>query len=604
MRKNLKIRSTNFELALGDINKNKETIKNLVKNSYNEGVSILSLPELSLTGASLYDGYKDMALLCEDAILEIIKFSKGYNILFSVGFPLQYNKKIYNAIALIMDGYLVDLYTKRNLGLTEKNVFASDIADGEGIEFLGGWYDVNPSSTSISQLNIGVSIGEDDLMNIPRSLTYKSDIANCPQIILNPTAEYKMALNEEETLNRVRFLSKDVTYVYTSQGRGESTTDFVYGGLNIIAEDGKVEKIICNDQIDYVNRYRIYTDQELLHFDKFEENITREKFPYLPIYEQRDDYVRDVLDIGASALLTRMQKIGVKSVFLGVSGGLDSTMALIFLVHAYKKAGYDLSGINCYTMPAFGTSDRTKSNAYLLCEALGLELKEINITEAVKIHLRDIGHDGLTPDTAYENAQARERTQILFDLANMHNGIVIGTGDLSESMQGFATFNGDQMSNYSLNASLTKTEIRYVVGAIAETTENLKLKAVLNDILDTPISPELISEDKKEISQKTEDIIGPYELIDFFIYEHLTYHLPADEILEDAISAFEDKYDKKTIKKWLISYFKRFTASQFKRSTAVDGPNITGRSFSPRAGFKIPSDLGNEGYLEKLDEKN
>ncbi|WP_296141553.1 NAD(+) synthase [uncultured Anaerococcus sp.] len=604
MRKNLKIRSTNFELALGDINKNKETIKNLVKTAYNDGVSILSLPELSLTGASLYDGYKDMALLAEDAILELKEFSKGYNILFSVGFPLIYNRKIYNAIALLMDGYLVDLYTKKNLSITEKNVFASDIPDGEVIPFLDDWCEVNPLSKSISHLNIAVSIGEDEMMDIPRSLTYKSDIANCPQIILNPTAEVKMALNEEEILNRVRFLSKDVTYVYTSQGRGESTTDFVYGGLNIISEDGKVEKIICNDQIDYVNRYRIYTDQELLHFDKFEENITREKFPYLPIYEQRDDYVRDVLDIGASALLTRMQKIGVKNVFLGVSGGLDSTMALLFLVHAYNKVGYDLSGINCYTMPAFGTSDRTKSNAYLLCEALGLELKEINITEAVKIHLRDIGHDGITPDTAYENAQARERTQILFDLANMHNGIVIGTGDLSEAMQGFATFNGDQMSNYSLNASLTKTEIRYVVGAIAETTENLKLKAVLDDILDTPISPELISEDKKEISQKTEDIIGPYELIDFFIYEHLTYHLPAEEILEDAISAFEDKYDKETIKKWLISYFKRFTASQFKRSTAVDGPNITGRAFSPRAGFKIPSDLGSEGYLENLYEKN
>ncbi|MFO3716524.1 NAD(+) synthase [Anaerococcus cruorum] len=603
MRKNLKIRSTNFKVSLGDINKNKEIIKDLVKSAYDDGVSILSLPELSLTGASLYDGYKDIALLCEDAILELKEFSKGYNILFSVGFPLQYNRKIYNAIALIMDGYLVDLCTKKNLSIIEKNVFASDMPDGEVIQFLDDWCEVNPSSTSISQLNIAVSIGEDEMMGIPRSLTYKSDIANCPQIILNPTAEVKMALNEEEILNRVRFLSKDVTYVYTSQGRGESSTDFVYNGLNIIAEDGRIEKVICNDQIDYVNRYRLYTDQELLHFDKFGENITREKFPYLPIYEQRDAYVRDVLDIGASALLTRMQKIGVKSVFLGVSGGLDSTMALLFLVHAYKKAGYDLSGINCYTMPAFGTSDRTKSNAYLLCEALGLELKEINITEAVKIHLRDIGHDGLTPDTAYENAQARERTQILFDLANMHNGIVIGTGDLSESMQGFATFNGDQMSNYSLNASLTKTEIRYVVGAIAETTENLKLKAVLNDILDTPISPELISEDKKEISQKTEDIIGPYELIDFFIYEHLTYHLPADEILEDAISAFEDKYDKKTIKKWLISYFKRFTASQFKRSTAVDGPNITGRSFSPRAGFKIPSDMRSEGYLENLNEK-
>ena len=602
MRKNLKIRSTNFDLALGDINKNKEIIKNLVKSAYDDGVSILSLPELSLTGASLYDGYKDIALLCEDAILELKEFSKGYNILFSVGFPLQYNRKIYNAIALIMDGYLVDLYTKKNLSITEKNVFASDIPDGELIQFLDDWYEVNPSSTSISQLNIAVSIGEDEMMDIPRSLTYKSDIANRPQIILSPTAEYKIALNEDEILNRVRFLSKDVTYVYTSQGRGESTTDFVYDGLNIIAEDGKVEKIICNDQIDYVNRYRIYTDQELLHFDKFEENISREKFPYLPIYEKRDAYVKDVLDIGASALLTRMQKIVVKKVFLGVSGGLDSTMALLFLVHAYKKADYDLSGINCYTMPAFGTSDRTKSNAYLLCKALGLELKEINITDAVKIHLRDIGHDGKTPDTAYENAQARERTQILFDLANMHNGIVIGTGDLSESMQGFATYNGDQMSNYSLNASLTKTEIRYVVGAIAETTENKELKAVLEDILDTPISPELISEDKKEISQKTEDIIGPYELIDFFIYEHLTYHLPAKEILADALSAFSDKYDKETIKKWLVSYFKRFAASQFKRSASVDGPNITGRSFSPRSGFKIPSDMTSKGYLEDLDE--
>ena len=603
MRKNLKIRSTNFDLALGNVNKNKEIIKDLVKNAYDDGVSILSLPELSLTGASLYDGYKDMALLCEDAILELKEFSKGYNILFSVGFPLQHNRKIYNAIALIMDGYLVDLCTKKNLSIIEKNVFSNDMPDGDGIQFLDDWCEVNPSSTSISQLNIGVSIGEDEMMGIPRSLTYKSDIANCPQIILNPTAEYKIALNEEEILNRVRFLSKDVTYVYTSQGRGESSTDFVYNGLNIIAEDGRIEKVICNDQIDYVNRYRLYTDQELLRFDKFEENITREKFPYLPIYEKRDDYVRDVLDIGASALLTRMQKIGIKNVFLGVSGGLDSTMALLFLIHAYNKAGYDLSGINCYTMPAFGTSDRTKSNAYLLCKALGLELKEINITEAIKIHLRDIGHDGITPDTAYENAQARERTQILFDLANMHNGIVIGTGDLSEAMQGFATYNGDQMSNYSLNASLTKTEIRYVVGAIAETTENKRLKAVLEDILDTPISPELISEDNKEISQKTEDIIGPYELIDYFIYEHLTYHLSAEEILEDAISAFADKYDKETIKKWLISYFKRFTASQFKRSASVDGPNITGRSFSPRTGFKIPSDMGSEGYLENLNEK-
>lgn len=298
-----------------------------------------------------------------------------------------------------------------------------------------------------------------------------------------------------------------------------------------------------------------------------------------------------------------MDHIGVKDVFLGVSGGLDSTMALLILVHAYRKKDLDLSSIHCYTMPAFGTSHKTKSNAFKLCKALGLTLNEIDISESVKIHLRDIGHDGITQDTAYENAQARERTQILFDLANMHNGIVIGTGDLSENMQGFATFNGDQMSNYSLNASLTKTEIRYIVAAIAESTENIELKLVLNEILDTPISPELISQDKGEISQKTEDIIGPYELIDFFIYEHLTYHLSAEEILEDAVSAFSDKYDRQTIRKWVISYFKRFTFSQFKRSTSVDGPNMTGRSFSPRAGFKIASDMSFSSYIEGLDEQ-
>ena len=323
----------------------------------------------------------------------------------------------------------------------------------------------------------------------------------------------------------------------------------------------------------------------------------------MPDYEKSEAYVNDVLDIGATGLTTRMKHIGIKDVFLGVSGGLDSTMVLLTLVHAYKKEGWDLSNIHAYTMPAFGTSDRTKSNAYKLCQALGLELEEINISEAVSIHLRNIGHDGKTSDIAYENAQARERTQVLFDLANMGNGIVIGTGDLSENMQGFATYNGDHMSNYSPNATLMKTEIRYIVGAVAEKTDNIKLKDVLTDILDTPISPELVNENSEEISQKTEDIIGPYELIDFLIYHHMTKHTRPSEILEDAYSAFEDTYDKETIRKWLISYYKRFTSSQFKRSASVDGPNITGRSFSPRAGFKIPSDMAYAAYIEELDEK-
>lgn len=604
MRENLKIRSTNFEVSLGQINKNKESIKKLVLEAQNDGVDILSLPELSLTGASLYDAYKDLTDQAEEAVLDLIDFSTDIKVIFTVGFPLLYNRKIYNAVALILNGALVGLTTKKNLSAIEKSVFSSDMEDGAIINVLEDWPDVNSKWNTINGLSIAITIGEDELMTIPRSLIYKNEDESQQEIILNPSADPKIALNEREILERVKFLSKNVTYIYTSAGPGESTTDFVYGGLNIIANNGKICSYTSNQNVDYTGRYYLNVDEQSLFFKNFtksRENI--EKFPYLPSYEDADKYVQDVLDIGAAGLISRMRHIGIQDTFIGISGGLDSTMALLTLVHAYKKEGWELSRIHSYTLPAFGTSDRTKSNAWKLCQALGLELKEIDISEAVTIHLRDIGHDGKTPDTAYENAQARERTQILFDLANMYNGIVIGTGDLSENMQGFATFNGDQMSNYSLNASLMKTEIRYIVGQIAETTENIELKNVLSDILDTPISPELVAEEKGKISQKTEDIIGPYDLIDFFIYHHLTYHMPASEVLADAIAAFSDTYDEKTIKKWLKSYYKHFGISQFKRSASVDGPNITGRSFSPRAGFKIPSDMSYGGFLEEINEE-
>ena len=604
MREFIKIRTTNFDLDLGNVNKNKETIKDLVRQADKDGVNILSLPELSLTGASLYDGYWDLAEICEDAIMDLIEFSKDYKVLFSVGFPFKYNRKIYNAIGLIINGSLTGLTTKKNLSTIEKNVFSTDLPDHDFLNAFDSWPNINIDYSTIDGLAIDVTIGEDEEMIIPRSLEYKAKLGERHEIILHPCANPKFALNEEDIINRVKFLSKDVTYVLTSSGMGESSTDFVYGGLNVIADDGEIITHTSNDSIDYIGKYYINVDEDSLFPTTFTKEVNKyEKFPYLPDYEKSEVYVNDVLDIGATGLISRMKHIGIKDVFLGLSGGLDSTMALLTLVHAYKKEGWDLSGIHCYTMPAFGTSDRTKSNAYKLCQALGLELEEINISEAVSIHLRDIGHDGKTSDTAYENAQARERTQVLFDLANMGNGIVIGTGDLSENMQGFATYNGDQMSNYSLNASLMKTEIRYIVGAIAEKTDNIKLKSVLNDILDTPISPELVNESANKISQKTEDIIGPYELIDFFIYNHMTKHTRPREILEDAYSAFEDSYDKETIRKWLISYYKRFTSSQFKRSATVDGPNITGRSFSPRAGFKIPSDMSYASYIEELNEK-
>lgn len=600
MKKNIKILSTNFEIALGDVRKNLETIKNIISKAESDGVNILSLPELSLTGASLYDLYKEDSLIkaVEEAIVELKNYSKDFDLLISVGAPLRSSGLVYNTSFLIKKGEILNIYVKTNLKDYEKTVFSDMIPEsfligGENIE-INPFYPEN-----IGGLKIGVSIGEDEKSIIPQSLTFKELGAD---IILNPNAFEKTVLSTEKTINDIKFLSKDVVYISTGTGIGESSTDFVYQGLNVIIDDGKIQEVSNNDSVVFNKLFEIDIDSQITFTNFSDKNIKLDKFPYIPRKEKEDLFVKDVFDIASAGLLTRMGKIGVKDVFIGVSGGLDSTMALLFIDYAFKKAGFGRENIHAYTMPAFATSKRTKSNANLLCEALDIKLNEINISEAVRVHLKDIGHDGIKQDVAYENAQARERTQVLFDLANMHEGIVIGTGDLSEIMQGFATFNGDHMSNYSLNASLTKTHLRFIVGNVSKNTENDKLKAVLEDILATPISPELKNESEETISQKTEDIIGPYELIDFFIYYHLAYKLSPEDIYKKAVFAFEGDYSKDTIKKWLKSYYKRYASSQFKRATAVDGPSITGLSTSPRLGYKIPSDMSANIYLGEIDE--
>ena len=600
MKKNIKILATNFDLELGQVDKNLEKIKNIVKNAEEEGVNIISLPELSLTGASLYDLYKEELLIkkVEEAIVDLVDFSKAYDLLISLGAPLRSEGKLYNTIIFIKKGEILTSFVKEELKDYEKMIFSTETPN----YFTLGSYDFLAdiiSPVEVGGLKIGVAIGEDEKTNSPSSLFFKDRGAD---IILNPNAYEKQALSIDKTIGDIKFLSKNTVYVSTGTGKGESSTDTVFQGLNLIADDGKLISCKENERVYYTKAFDL-DENSPRSFNNFtDEKIKVDKFPYLPKKEDEDLFVRDVLEIASSALLTRMRKIGVEDTFIGVSGGLDSTMALIFLAYAYKKSGISKEKIHAYTMPAFATSKRTKSNAYILCEALGIKLTEIDISEAVKVHLSDIGHDLESQDTAYENAQARERTQILLDLANMYGGIVIGTGDLSESMQGFATFNGDHISNYALNSTLTKTHLRFIVGKIAENTENKDLGEVLKDIIDTPISPELKSEDRDTISQKTEDIIGPYELIDFFIYHHLKYHRRPKEIYDLARLAFRDDYEDEVIKKWLISYFKRFSASQFKRATAVDGPNITGLSTSPRLGYRIASDMASGLYLDDLNE--
>lgn len=606
MRKNIKIKSVNFQTKIGDVYMNLKTIKNEIKKAEKEKVNILSFPELSLSSASLYNGYKDKNIIkaCLDALYELKEFSKDYDLLFTVGLPFEVEKKLFNTIMLIKSGEIIGAYSKENLKEYEKEIFESNYGEYDFIN--EDLYHFNNKCFEIEGLKIGVSIGEDEEKTIPNSLRLKEEKAD---IILNPSASERYALSGEILKDRIEFLSKDVVYVYTSTGFGESSTDFVYEGLNIIANDGIIEDIVKYGPAYYIKDFEfnsyvdtIYDPQlDYLNFNnQTDEDIKVHPFPYLPKFEQREEFCRNILEIQAIGLLTRMNNINISKVCLGVSGGLDSTMALLSIVRAFEIGKFDKENILAYTLPAFGTSDRTKTNAYKLCKALGIELKEINISKSVTQHLIDIGHDINKKDTAYENAQARERTQVLFDLANMHNAIVIGTGDLSEISQGFATFNGDHMSNYSLNSSITKTEIRYIIRYLSEISPNEKLKEVLNDILDTPISPELINEKEGEITQKTEDIIGPYELIDFFIYESLDKNYQAEKIFYDANIAFGAKYDKETIKKWLISFYKRFTSSQFKRSTSVDGPSVRKTSFSPRVGYKIPSDMTSDIFLKKL----
>lgn len=600
MKKNLKLRSENFKIKVGNVSYNKEKIKEIVKKANDDLVNILLFPELSLTGASLYDGFKNDDILNSslDALDDLKKFSKDVDTLFSVGLPVKEGNKIIDMVFLLKDGDIIGGFFKDNFKDHEKYVF--DIPEDEFISVKDDYVCLyNKSFVEIDGVKIALSIGENEDKIISDSQISKSK--NSIDIVLNPSAKIRYIGSKKEIEDKIKFLSKDTIYLFSSTGLGESSTDFVYEGLNIIGQNGQIIKCDRDKEVDFIFPFEINKEifSEGNHFKNEATLVKIDKYPY--ILKDKEIYVNDAFDIATRALIQRMEAISCKKVILGLSGGIDSTMALLFIVESFKKMNLPKENILLYTMPAFGTSKRTKSNAFKLAEAFELKLNEIVIKDAVKIHLKDIGHDGKTQDIAYENAQARERTQILFDIGNMENALVIGTGDKSEISQGFATYNGDHMASYSVNASLTKTELRYIVSYLVENTENQKLKEVLDDILKTPISPELKNESEDKISQKTEDIIGPYELIDFFTYEFLE-NSAVEEIYEKAKVAFKDDYDKKTIKKWLKSFYKRLASSQFKRSVSVDGPALSKKSFSPRRGYLLPSDMSSEIFIERIEK--
>lgn len=419
-------------------------------------------------------------------------------------------------------------------------------------------------------------------------------------------------------------------YVYADAGEGESTTDLVFAGHNLIAENG----VLLAESSPFANgltvmeldlerikseRRRMNTylgtsssDYTVISFTYKKEQYGRKEpelirriysSPFVPSKaEERSKRCHDILNIQAMGLKGRLLHTGLKCAVLGVSGGLDSTLALLVTCKAFDLLNYDKKGIIAVTMPCFGTTERTYRNSVDLAECLGVTLKEIPIGEAVKLHFKDIGKDETVHDTIYENSQARERTQILMDLANLHEGLVIGSGDMSELALGWTTYNGDHMSMYGVNASIPKTLIRFLIGFMAEKAGDQKLAKVLYDILDTPISPELLPPKEGEISQKTEDIVGPYELHDFFLYYILRFGFEPKKIFFMAKTAFKGIYENKEILKWLKVFYRRFFINQYKRSCLPDGPKVGSVSMSPRGDLKMPSDASSAIWLEELNK--
>ncbi|MDU3153369.1 MAG: NAD(+) synthase, partial [Anaerococcus hydrogenalis] len=442
MKKNLKLRADNFKIKVGNVSYNTEKIKEVVKKANDDLVNILLLPELCLTGASLYDGYKNEDILnsCLDSLFDLKKFSEDIDTLFSLGLPIKKGNKIINMVFLLKEGEILGGFFKDNFKDHEKYIF--DFPEDEFLVVKDEYINIyNKSFLEIDGVKISLSVGENEDKIIPDSLIAKSN--NDIDIVLNPCAKTRFIGSREKIEEKIKFLSQDTTYLFSNTGLGESSTDFVYEGLNIIGKNGQIMKSNRDELTDFSKFFDVNVDlfSEGFHFNNSSDLGEINKYPYIKI--DKEKYVNDAFEIASNALIQRMESISCKKVILGLSGGLDSTMALLFIVKAFEKMNLPKENILLYTMPAFGTSKRTKTNAYKLAEAFGIKLNEIVIKDAVNIHLKDIGHDGKVQDIAYENAQARERTQILFDKGNMENAIVIGTGDKSEISQGFATYNGD-----------------------------------------------------------------------------------------------------------------------------------------------------------------
>lgn len=629
----VKVAAATPDIRVADVEFNTQNIINAMEEAQKNGAKILVFPELCVTGYTCSDLFDHSVLLkaSRKALLEIAKNTNDKDMLVFVGAPLEVNGKLYNVAAAMNQGEIIGFTTKTflpNYGeFYEMRQFTPGPQTVREITFEGKKIPFGPQilfqAEEMEELVVAAEICEDVWSPVPPSIQAALEGAT---VIVNCSASdetigkdtYRRALISGQS---ARLISG---YIYANAGEGESTTDLVFGGHNIIAENGTILK----ESSRYVNEI-IYSELDLQRitgerrknttFQPLdEETLVRVPFtveetktfltrtfpkkPFVPSDEQtRAQRCEEILTIQAMGLKKRLAHTNARTAVVGISGGLDSTLALLVTARAFDMLGRDKKDIIAVTMPCFGTTDRTYQNACEMSKKVGATLIEVPIADAVNIHFRDIGHDPEDHSVTYENCQARERTQVLMDIANKTWGMVIGTGDLSELALGWATYNGDHMSMYGVNASVPKTLVRHLVKYAADDTKDEALKNVLYDVLDTPVSPELLPPKDGDIAQKTEDLVGPYELHDFFLYFMLRFGYEPSKIFRIACMTFDGEYDKETIFKWLETFCRRFFSQQFKRSCLPDGPKVGTVALSPRGDWRMTSDACVAVWMKDLE---
>ena len=631
----VKVGASTLELKVSDTIYNVQMIKKQIDEAVNKNIQIISFPELSITGYTCGDLFNQDILIDKayEGLKDLVDYSKDKMIVIIVGSPIKCENKLYNCAVVINNGKILGIVPKtyipnynefyemrwfkssNDLKIKEINLFNEIVPIGVDLIF---------TSKLDDELKFGVEICEDVWSLYPKSNDYASSGAS---IIFNLSASNETIgkYDFRKELIKMQSIKTISGYVYSSSGINESSTDLLFSGSSLIYENGKL--LSENNRFDF-NSNLIYSDIDIkrlvndrrkntsfisntdkeyrnIYFTTSKNNfISRKysKYPFVPSNEEkREERCKEIINIQSSALAKRLKHTNIKKCVIGVSGGLDSTLAFLVIKKAFEKLKIDNKNIIAVTMPGFGTTNRTYENALDLIKINNATLKEIDIKKACLVHYSDIDQDINNHDITYENAQARERTKILMDIANKENALVIGTGDLSELALGWCTYNGDHMSMYSVNSSIPKTLVKYLVKYIADTDK--KNKKVLYDILSTPISPELLPADEKgNIKQITEDKIGPYILHDFYLYHFFRYGASPKKIYMLAVNTFENEYSKEEILKWLKVFIKRFFTQQFKRSCMPDGVKVGSISLSPRGDLRMPSDASHNIWIKELEE--